>query len=89
MQLDERRRCDGRRTRCRARVADPGEFVTETGIVIGRSCIERLFQRKATDVDQAAEHVGREAGTFLVGEERNLDRPPRDDAVLLEGLDHL
>ena len=34
--------------------------------------VERLLDGEATDVDEAAEHVGCEAGALLVGEERDL-----------------
>ena len=36
--------------------------------------VERLLERHPADVHQAAEHVGREPGALLVGEERHRDR---------------
>ena len=58
-------------TRQRSGIADPSQLVAEPSSVVGGDSVERLLQRQATDVDQAAEHVGRESGALLVGEERN------------------
>ena len=61
-------------TRHRPGVADARQLVAESGAVVDGRDVERLLERHPADVHQAAEHVGREAGAFLVGEER---RPPR------------
>jgi hypothetical protein len=70
VQLEVRVRRGGRARRG-AGVADARELVAQARSVVGRTNVERVLHRHATDVDQAAEHVGLEACAFLVGEERH------------------
>ena len=58
------------RARQRAQVADALELVAEHGRRRCRRCRSASSSGHAADVDEAAEHVGREAGALLVGEER-------------------
>ncbi len=58
-------------------------------LAVDRDRGQRFIQRQAARVHQRAQHVGREAGALLVGEERNDQRPPRDDAGGIERRDHL
>ena len=50
---------------------------------------ERLPERQRAGEHEAAEHVGLEARALLVGEEGDRQRPPGDDAGLVERLDDL
>ncbi len=52
----------------RSAVADAVELVADDRAVDADD-VERLLQRHTADVHEAAEHVGREPGTLLVGEE--------------------
>ena len=89
VQLDVGVRGRGRRARERPGVADAHELVAEPGAVVGGADVERLLERHAADVHEAAEHVGSEAGALLVGEEGHADRVVGLDAVRLQRLDHL
>ena len=51
--------------------------------------VQSLLAAHAADVDEAAQHVRREAGALLVGEEGHGERVLGPDPVLFEGLDHL
>ena len=51
--------------------------------------VERLLERQPAGVDQRAQHVGREAGALLVGEEGDGQRAGGRDAGLLQRLDDL
>ncbi len=89
MQLDIGGRGGGGRARQWSGVPDADQLVAEPGAVVDRRDVERALQRHAADVDEAAEHVRREAGALLVGEEGDGDRQAGLHAVLLEGLDDL
>ena len=79
---------DGRRAGQGAGEADAFEFVAEPGAVVDGGDVERHFERHPAGEHQAAEHVGRESGALLVGEERHDERPLGDDAVLFQRLGH-
>ncbi len=78
-----------RRARHRAGVADALELVAEPGAVVDGTDVEGVLDRHAADVDEAAEHVGREAGALLVGEDADGDRAAGADVVLDQRLEHL
>ena len=61
VQLDVGVRRRRRWARQRPGVADADQLVAEPGTVVGRRDVERLLERHAADVDEAAEHVGGEA----------------------------
>ena len=86
MQLDVRVRHLARAGR-RAEVADAVELVAEAGAVDGDGVV-RLLHAHAVGVDEAAEHVGGEAGALLVREEGDGERAARGDAGSGEALDH-
>ena len=88
VQLDERVRERGGRARGRARVADPGELVSEPAAV-GRTGVECLLDTEPSDVHERAEHVRWESGALFVGEERDLHRPSQLDTGSRQRLDHL
>jgi hypothetical protein len=87
VQFDERA---GRRagTREHADVADAREFLPHACAVDAHR-VESFFERKATGVDEASHHVGREARTFFVGEERHRQWVVRGDVTLRQRLDDL
>ena len=80
----------GRRRRARGRtpVADAVELLAHHRAV-GAHHVERLLQGHLAGVHQAAQHVGREPGTLLVGEEPHRQGPPGGDAGPLHRLHHL
>ena len=87
MEFDER---VGGRTgaRVRAPVTDAVEFIAHDSAV-DPDDVERLLEAHATHVDEAAEHVRREAGALLVGEEGDGERVLGLDATLGQRLEHL
>ena len=87
MEFDERVRRRGGEWG-RPEIADAVEFAPDGGAV---DALDRvgLLDAHAADVDEAAEHVGREAGPLLVGEERNSKTSRRGDAGGPKGFDHL
>ena len=76
------------RARERTGVADAIEFGAKVGAVVADH-VAGGFDGHATDVDERAEHVGRVAGAFFVGEEGDGDRPVWSYAAFDETLDHL
>ena len=86
VQFDERVRHQTG-ARMRAGVADAVELVTEPG-TIDRGRVERGLDREPTRVHEAAEHVGRESGAFLVREERHREWSLRLALLAFERLDH-
>ena len=87
VQLDVRGRRQARAGQ-RPGVADALQLVAQAGAVDGPQ-VERLLERHAAHVDERAEHVRREAGALLVGEEGDRQRAGGLDAGLLQGLDDL
>ena len=65
------------RARQRPGVADARQLVAEAGAVDGRRTSSASSSGQPADVDEAAEHVGREAGALLVGEEGDGERAAR------------
>jgi len=87
MQFDERvwrRTWHWRRTR----VADALKFLADQ-CVVDAGDGERGLDSHAADIDQAAQHVGRKPGAFLVGEERDGECAMRNQSSGLHGLDDL
>ena len=89
MQFDEGVRGAIGGTWQRSAISDALEFSTEAGPIVDGFDIEGLLEGHATDVDEAAEHVGSEARALLVGEERDRDRMHRFDTGGVECLDDL
>ncbi len=87
VQLDEGVRRPGR-ARQRADVADAVELVAEHGAVDGHR-VERHLEGQAAGEHEAAQHVGREAGALLVGEEGHGQRMGGLDPRADHGLEHL
>ena len=67
---------------------DALELLAEHGAVDGDD-VERVLQRHAAGVHEAAEHVGGEPAALLVGEERNRQRAAGADAGVVEGAHDL
>lgn len=67
---------------------DAVELVAEHGAVDGDD-LEGRFELQAADVHRATQHVGREAGTLLVGEEADGEGASGFDAPVDDRLDDL
>jgi len=72
----------------RSGIADAPELVAEAR-AIDRTGVERLRKREVARIDERAQHVRLEARAFLVGEDADGERPARDEAGLVQGLQHL
>ena len=78
----------GSGARARAEVADARQLLTNDRTVDAANVV-RLLERQSPDIDEAAHHVGREAGTLLVGEEPDRQRAGELEPGGLDRLDHL
>ena len=74
--------------RLRAVVADPLQFLAH-GLAVDIGAREAVLEREDAGIHARGDHRRCEAGAFLVGPDRGLDRPLGLDAEVVERAQHL